>query len=142
MIINQLSVKLANQPGELSKISDLMGDEGINIRAINASVHGKDAQVHMVVDDDEKGLDVLKGRAYQVDVHKVIAVETPDHPGGLNAILRPLMDAGINIEFLYPVIGRLKGNAIMIVGAEPIEEAIEVLRRHYITILEKDIYGL
>jgi hypothetical protein len=142
MIVNQISVKLTNRPGELSKISDIMGDEGINIKALTASVHGDNAQIHMVPDDPDKALEILKGRGYDVRVHRVIAVETPDHPGGLNAVLRPLKEAGINIEFLYPAIGKQKKNAVIIVGGEPIEEAIRALARHYIKILDKELYAL
>lgn len=142
MILTQLSVKVMNRPGEVSRISDMLGDDGINIKAITASVHGEDAQIHLVPDDADKALEVIQSGNYEVEVHKVLAVETPDHPGGLNAILRPLKDAGINVEFLYPLIGKIRGNAVMIVGAEPIEEAEKALIEHYITILDEEIYGL
>lgn len=142
MIITQLSIKLINESGEMSKVSDILGDEGINIRAITASVHGRDAQVHLILDDYDKALEVLRGREYELIENKVIAVETPDHPGGLNAILRPLRDAGVNVEFLYPLIGKLRGNAVMIVGGDPIEGAIKALKKNYITILDEERYAL
>jgi len=141
MIIDQISVKLKNQPGEMSKVSDLLGDEGINIRALTLSLQAENGLVHLILDDPAKGLEVLKGRGYETAIHQVIAVETPDHPGGLNALLRPLKDAKINVEFLYPLIGRLRGNAVLIVGAEPITEAILALQKHYITILDKELFG-
>jgi hypothetical protein len=142
MSVTQISVKLQNRPGELSRISDILGDEGINIKALTASVHGDNAQIHMVPDDPQKAEEVLKSRGFDVHTHQVIAVETPDHPGGLNAVLRPLKDAGINIEFLYPVIGKSHKNAVLIVGGEPIEEAVKALSRHYIKILDKELYAL
>lgn len=142
MIITQLSIKLINESGEMSKVSDILGEEGINIRAITASVHGRDAQVHLILDDSDKALEVLRGREYELIENKVIAVETPDHPGGLNAILRPLRDAGVNVEFLYPLIGKLRGNAVMIVGGDPIEGAIKALKKNYITILDEERYAL
>lgn len=142
MIITQLSIKLINESGEMSKVSDILGEEGINIRAITASVHGRDAQVHLILDDYDKALEVLRGREYELIENKVIAVETPDHPGGLNAILRPLRDAGVNVEFLYPLIGKLRGNAVMIVGGDPIEGAIKALKKNYITILDEERYAL
>jgi len=142
MIIEQLSIKLENKPSQLSKVSDLLGDEGINIRALTASVHGQDARIHLVADDSEKAFEVLTGKGYEIAKVKVIAVETPDHPGGLNAILRPLKARDINVEFLYPLIGKLKGNAVLIVGAEPIEEAVKALQEHYITILDNKLYAL
>jgi len=142
MIIDQLSVKMINRPGEMSVVSDLLGDENINVKALSLSVHGPDAHVHLVVDDAKKAADMLRGRGYEVTERQVIAVEAPDHPGGLNAILRPLKQAKINVEYLYPLIGKIKGNAVLIVGAEPIAEAITALQKHYITILDRELYGL
>jgi len=142
MIATQLTVKLQNKPGQLSKVSDLLGDSGINVKAITTSVHGDGAQVHMVVDDTKKALDLLRGRGYEILERPVIAVEAPDHPGGLNAILRPLKDANINVEYLYPAIGKLGDKAVIIVGGDPIETAVAALKRHYINILNKELFRL
>jgi hypothetical protein len=142
MIVEQLSVELVNQPGELSKISDLLGDEGVNIHAISSAPMNAKSVVRFVVDNASKAREVLKSKGYQIENTPVIAVETPDHPGGLNAVLRPLKEAGINVEYLYPFIGRFHDNAVLILGAEPIEEAISVLKKHYIHILEKELYTI
>lgn len=136
MILTQLSVKLVDQPGELSHVSDVLGDEGVNIRALSAAVHGDDSQFHMVVDDPAKGRAVLEAKGFAVAEHRVVAVETPDHPGGLNALLRPLKLAGVNVTFLYPAIGRHGMNAILILGADRIEEAVAALQKAYIRILD------
>jgi len=142
MILEQLTVALSNEPGELSKISDILGDEGINVKAITAAVQGGSACIHMVADDPEKACEILVHRGYEVEKRQVVAVETPDHPGGLNAVLRPLKSDNINVEFLYPAIGKLRKDAVLVVGAYPMEEAIKALRRHYITILEKELFAL
>ncbi len=142
MIVEQLSVELVNRPGELSKISDVLGDDGINIRAISSAPRNTTSVVRFVVDNSGKAREILKSNGYEVDTTPVIAVETPDHPGGLNAVLRPLKEAGINVQYLYPFIGRFHDNAVLILGAEPIEGAIAVLKRNYIHILEKELYTI
>jgi len=140
MILEQISVKLANQPGEMSRVSDLLGEEGINIRAICASPENGKSIVRFVVDKPEKAVDVLSSHNYKITIEKVIAVETPDHPGGLNAVLKPLKEAKINVEYLYPMIGRFHENAVVILGVDKVEEAITILRKNYIRILEKELY--
>jgi hypothetical protein len=142
MITQQITVKIPNKPGQLSKVSDLLGDASINVKAITTSVHGDGAQVHMVVDDHKKASDLLRGRGYHVQERPVIAVEAPDHPGGLNAILRPLKDANINVEYLYPAIGKLGNKAVIIVGGDPIESAVAALNKHYIAILGEELFRL
>jgi len=140
MILKQISVELINQPGEMSKVSDLLGEEGINIRAICASPEKEKSIIRFVVDNPDKTLDILKSQGYQLAVEQVIAVETPDHPGGLNALLKPLKEAKINVSYLYPCIGRFHDNAVLIIGVDKVEEAIEILRKNYIKILVKELY--
>jgi hypothetical protein len=94
----------------------------------------------MVVDNSEKASKVLTSRGYKIQAEKVIAVETPDHPGGLNSVLKPLRDAKINVIYLYPFIGRFHTNAVLILGVDNTEKAIEVLKKNYIKIMEKELY--
>jgi hypothetical protein len=138
MSLTQLSVQLSDQPGELNKIGDLLGEEGINIRAFSASVHGDDSQFHMVVDATDKAFSVLSAKGFKVTERPVIAVETPDHPGGLKAVLNPLAQSGINVEFLYSVIGRFQQNAVLIIGVKETEKAVAALQKSYIRILDAD----
>ncbi len=142
MILEQLTISLSNEAGELSKISDILGDEGINIKAITAAVQGGSACIHLVADDSTKALEILTARGYKLEKRQVVAVETPDHPGGLNAVLKPLKAHNINVEFLYPAIGKLRKDAVLIIGAYPLEDAVKALREHYITILEKELFAL
>jgi hypothetical protein len=142
MIVDQLSVQIENKPGELSKLSDLLGDEGVNLKAVMAAVQGGEAQIHLVPDDADKAFEIISGHGYQVHRHQVVAVETPDHPGGLGAILKPLKNKGINVIFLYPAIGKLNQSAVMIVGAEPIEAAVKALSENYIRILDRELFAL
>ncbi len=142
MILKQISVELKNQPGEMSRVSDLLGEEGINIRAICAAPEGEKSILRFVVDNPDKMIDLLQGNGYKLMIEPVIAVETPDHAGGLNAVLKPLKEANINVSYLYPFIGRFHDNAVLILGVDKIEPAIEVLRKNYLTILEKELYQI
>ena len=73
----------------------------------------------------------------------VIAVEVPDHPGGLQAVLKPLKAATINVTYLYPYLGRGEsGQPIVMVGVDKTEEALEVLKRNWIHTFGKEIYSL
>ncbi|MBW1824656.1 MAG: hypothetical protein JRI87_08845 [Deltaproteobacteria bacterium] len=71
-----------------------------------------------------------------------MAVETPDHPGGLNAVLKPLKDANINVHYLYPYLGRVSDQAIVILGVDKTEEAEKVLKQNWVHTLGKEIYDL
>ena len=142
MLITQISVILKNIPGMLADLSELLGKEGVNIRAISVADTSDVSTVRFVVDDPTKALNILKGHNYTVYETDVLAVETPDHPGGLTAVVRPLKEANINIHYLYSFLGRVSEQAIVILGVDRIEDAQEVLKRHWVHTLGKEIYNI
>ena len=142
MTIIQLSVVLKNIPGMLADLSELLGKEGVNIRAVSVADTSEVSTVRFVVDDPEKALNILKGNDFSVYETDVLAVETPDHPGGLNAVVRPLKEANINVHYLYPFLGRMSDQAIVILGVDKIEEAQEVLKKNWVHIIGKELYNL
>lgn len=143
MRIKQISVVLENIPGKLSKLSDVLGGEGINIRAITVADTSDLTTIRMVVDDPKKAILVLEGKDYNVRQRDVLAVETPDHPGGLNAVLKPLREAKINVHYLYPYIGRVGDNAILIVGVDKLDEAIDTMKKNWVHLIsESKLYSL
>ncbi len=142
MFIKQISISLENEPGILSNVSEIMGNEGVNIRAISVADTADISTVRFVVDDPQKAINILKTHGYAVKETDVLAVETPDHPGGLNAVLRPLKSANINVHFLYPYLGRVSDQAIVILGVDKTEEAEKVLKQNWVHTLGEEIYNL
>ena len=142
MFIKQISVVLKNVPGTLADMSEILGKEGVNIRAISVADTSDVSTVRFVVDEPTKALNILKSHEFTVYETDVLAVETPDHPGGLNAVVRPLKDAGINVHYLYPFLGRASEQAIVILGVDKIEEAEKVLKQNWVHIIGKELYNL
>jgi len=142
MFIKQISVSLDNTPGMLSKVSEILGNEGVNIRAISVADTADISTVRFVVDDPTKAINILTTNGFAIKETDVLAVETPDHPGGLNAVLRPLKDASINVHYLYPYLGRASDQAIVILGVDKIEETEKVLKQNWVHMLGKEIYNL
>ena len=141
-MITQISIILDNVPGALSNVSEILGREGVNIRAISVADTSDLSTVRFVVDDPVKALNILKGRGFRTRETDVLAVETPDHPGGMNAVLRPLREAGINVHYLYPHLGRVSGQAIVILGVDRTEDAQKVLEQNWVRTLGKEVYNI
>jgi hypothetical protein len=140
MPITQVSIAVDNKPGSLYRASSILEKEQINIKAIMAATEMSPAQVHMIVDDPDRAVKVLQMNKFEVTTKEVIAVAAPDHPGGLNAILRPLIEANVNIDCMYPFI-YLKGDeAIIILEVDKIKEAKEVLKKHWVKTYSTEIY--
>lgn len=143
MFVKQISISLDNVPGQLMEVSEHLGSEGINIRAISVADTADISTVRFVTDDPAKTVNVLKSRGFSAKETDVIAIEVPDHPGGLRAVLKPLKASKINVLYLYPYLGRGEsGNAIVIMGVDKTEEAISILERNWVRTFGQEIYAL
>ena len=143
MAIKQISITLENLPGTLMDVSERLGVEGINIRAISVAEADKTSAVRFVTDNPAKTMNVLRSHGYAVVETDVIAVEVPDHPGGLMAVLKPLKAAKINVIYLYPYLGRGEsGQAIVILAVDKTQEAVNVLKKNWVRTFGREIYAL
>jgi hypothetical protein len=143
MAIKQVSVSLGNIPGAFLAVSESLGREGINIRAISVADTSDMSTVRFVTDNPEKTANVLKSKGYSITETDVIAVEVPDHPGGLQAVLKPIFNAKINVHYFYTFLGRgSDGQPIVIVGVDKIEEALDALKKNWVHTFGEEIYSL
>lgn len=139
--VKQIELTLKNEPGTLSAVSELLGTSNINIIAFYVSTEKGTGNLRFVANDPDKALNVLKTAGYDMKSEAVIACETPHHPGGLNAVLKPLKDAGINVDYIYPCLGTGL-ETILILGIVPIEKALGVLEENWIRIIGEDLYHI
>ena len=142
MSVKQLRLETANVSGKLSYLSDVLGKHGVNIRAVSVGQESKEiSSICIVVDDPKKAKNALTTEDIDFVETDVLAVEMPDHPGGMNAVLKPLRDAKINAITMYPYIGRVT-NPIMILEVDNIKVATDVLKRTWVKIWDKEVYRL
>jgi len=143
MSVKQISVSLENVPGKFLDVSEHLGAEGINIRAISVAETSDMSMVRFVTNNPEKTMNVLKSYGYSIKETEVLAVEVPDHPGGLRAILKPFRENNINVLYFYTYLGRGEsGQPIVIVGVDKTKEALEVLNKNWVHTFGDEIYSL
>ncbi len=140
MPIRQVSVAVKNQPGAVHEVCEALEKEQINIKAIMGTAKSETPQLHMVTDDPDKSISVLNGKGFTTSTREVLGVATPDHPGGLNAILRTLLEKQVNVETIYPFIYLNNNEAILILEVDNVLAAKEVLKKHWIKVVDEEIY--
>jgi hypothetical protein len=136
MKVEQISVFIENKSGRLAEIARLLGESGVNIRALSLADTSDFGILRLIVNDREKAKQVLKENGFTVSKTEVIAVEVPDRPGGLADILQTLDSEAINVEYMYAFVERCGENAVIIFRFDEIEKAIKVLTEKNFTILE------
>jgi hypothetical protein len=140
MPIRQVSVAVKNQPGAIHEVCGVLEKEQINIKAIMGTAKEGPSQLHMVTDNPDKAISVLESKGFVTSSREVLAVITPDHPGGLNAILRTLLEREVNVELIYPFIYRNNNEAILILEVDKVLEAKEILGKQWIKTVGEEIY--
>ncbi len=142
MAIKQISVQLDNVPGSLTRLVEILDKEGISTKAIAAASIAADSTVRLVVNDPDKAESVLASFNFKYEVSPVLAVEVPCHPGGMNAVVKPLSKGDVNIHYIYTTIERLGKETILILGVDKIDEATRILKEHWITFVGDQVYNL
>ncbi|NPA15540.1 MAG: ACT domain-containing protein [Deferribacteres bacterium] len=143
MKVEQISVFLENKAGRLAEVAKILGENGINIRALSLADTTDFGILRLIVDDRAKAKEVLKQAGFTVGITEVIAVEVDDQPGGLAKVLTTLADNGLNVEYMYAFVEKSRDKAVLIFKFENLDKAIDVLTKAGITILPGEkVYNL
>ena len=136
MKVEQISIFIENKSGRLAAITRILGEADINIRALSLADTSDFGILRLIVNDGAKATGVLKENGFTVSKTEVVAVEVPDRPGGLSAILQTLDTEEINVEYMYAFVERCGGNAVIIFRFDETDKAIAVLKANSFNMLE------
>ena len=135
MQVEQISIFIENKSGRLAEVTRVLGNQGINIRALSLADTSDFGILRLIVDQTDLAKAALKEQGFTVSKTEVVAVEVPDQPGGLSRILGVLDNASINVEYMYAFVERCGGNAVIIFRFDDPAAAIRVLTSNGIVIL-------
>ena len=135
MTIDQLSIFVENQPGSLAEVTEILGNAGIDLRAMSLADTADFGVLRLIVDDAQRALEVLRAARYVVSVTQMLALSIEDAPGSLARVLRILANAGINIEYLYAFITRQQGRAFVALRVEDVARAVDLLVKNQVQVV-------
>lgn len=101
MAIQQISVFVENRKGSLVKITKLLSDAGIDLRAASIADTQDFGILRLIVSDTDLALSALRAGDLTVTVTDVLGVAIPDRPGSMVKVLSLLSDADISVEYMY-----------------------------------------
>lgn len=130
-----LSVFVQNKPGQLEKITKILADNQINLKAFSMASAGEFGVVKVVVNDIEKAYQLLKQENITASKRKILIAKVPDRPGGLHNVLTLLSANQINLEDCYGFVIENRKEAAVVLEVEKYPLAEEILRSHQVTIL-------
>jgi hypothetical protein len=143
MKVRQISIFLENRSGRLASVLKEVGRAGINIRALSLADTSDFGILRLIVDNVDKCVKALRDTGHTVSLTEVLAVEVPDHPGGLAGILDVLSEASLNVEYMYAFVSRATEKAVVVFRFEDVDSALAALKKAKVSVLAAEkVYTL
>jgi hypothetical protein len=141
--LQQISVFIENRPGALIAPCRLLSEHAIDIRTLSLADTAQFGILRLIVSDWRKAEAVLGAAGLVTRLTEVIAVEIPDHAGGLSDVLAALEPAGVNVEYMYAFTEGRDGKAVLIFRFDQPDAAIACLQKSGFSVLDGvDIYSV
>jgi hypothetical protein len=142
-VAQQINVFAQNQPGRLERLTQVLMEEGVNIRAITISGAGDYGVIKILADDPGRAFEALSREGFSAFSKEVVAVIMDDQPGGLFHICRALGAKGVNIDDAYGFVVKDRRTAVLVVEVETIPEAEELVRAAGFEVMsDEELYSL
>ncbi|HTE68806.1 MAG TPA: hypothetical protein VK942_08625 [Actinomycetes bacterium] len=126
-MLTEVVVELEDRIGALADLGELLGGEGVNIRAL-AVVRVAEARAlaHLIVEPADVAVRVLREHDVVPErVREVLSVTLEDEPGALGRYCRRLADASINLEAVY-LAGERDGSKELVLAVSDLHAARQV----------------
>ncbi|MBK8856911.1 MAG: acetolactate synthase [Opitutaceae bacterium] len=137
--VKQFSVFAENRVGRLYDLTALLKDHNVHVMAMSVLDTTDSAIVRLIVDDPEKAREIMIGNDFPYAETEILAVEITDE-SDLKGVLSALLEAEINIHYLYSFLKRPEGKSALAVNAEDIDIAAQSLnRRGFRVLTQRDI---
>ena len=128
-VAHQLSIFVANKPGVLGKVCDLLKKEKINIYAITTSDNRDHSIIRLVVDDTYRALCLLEDYGTLVQQAEVIMIAGPNKPGTIAEMSRQLGEGKVNIDYLYCATPPSAKAGLLIFKPSNVAKALKILNQ-------------
>lgn len=98
--MKQLTVVDTNRAGLLAEVTELLSNNGIDIRSFDTLLDGDHVYIKLVLSDYDQGLAVLTEGGFQAIAEDSVLIRIVDQPGALARIARTLTDQNVDIRAL------------------------------------------
>jgi hypothetical protein len=136
--VRQFSIFTPNRLGRLHDLISLLGAHEVHVLALMVLDTTESSIIRVVVDDPDRARDLLVREGFPFTESKLVAVEV--NPTDLNRLMAALLQAELNINYLYSFIPHPQGKSILALSMEDNDLAEQALHRHqFRTLKQSDV---
>jgi len=122
----QLSVTMANKPGQLAKVGAALARAKVNIEAISVVDSTEVGVVRMLTSSAAKAKAALKKVGLEAVQQPVLVLKLANEPGALSQAARKLAAARINIDYVYGSAAGKGELSTIVLGVSDVAKAAKV----------------
>ena len=132
----QFSVFTANKLGRLHDLISLLASHSVHVLALTVLDTTDSTIIRTVVDDPEKARDLLHENDFPFTESKLLVVEV-EAATELSKVIQALLEAEINITYLYSFIPHPRGKSLVALSMDDNEIGEQCLKRHGFSVLRQ-----
>jgi hypothetical protein len=137
--VKQFSVFTENRVGRLFDLTSVLSLNNVHIMAVTVLDTTESAIVRLIVDDPDRTRALLTKNRFPFVEEDILAVELPGETS-LKQVLAALLEAEINIQYVYAFSKRPEGRAAFVLHAEDAEIGAQALgQRGFRVLTQRDI---
>lgn len=137
--VKQFSIFARNQVGSLAEVIRLLNSHNIHVMAITILDTTDSAIIRLIVDDPDKARSLFFEHDFPFTECNVLVVEISGERD-LKRVLAALLEAEVNIHYLYSCVCRPREKSALVISLEDGEVAADSLRNHqFKVLLQNDI---
>jgi hypothetical protein len=137
--VQQFSVFVENRVGRLHELTAVLKANNVHVMAITMLDSTDSTIVRLVVDDPTKARELMVNNDFPYTECTILAVEIADE-SQLKDVLSALLEAEINIHYIYSFIKRPEGRSALAISSEDADTGSQALgNRGFKILTQRDI---
>lgn len=136
--LRQFGVFMENRVGSLHELLRKLERSDLRVVALSIVDTIDHAVARLVLNNYERGLELLEFSNQTFFESDVIGVELPDHPQPHLAICQALMQAEVNIHYTYPLLYRRNGRSAVVLYVDDIDQALRSLKQSRLQVITEN----
>ena len=134
--VKQFSVFTANRLGRLHDLVKLLSSHEVHVLALTVLDTTDSSILRFVVDDPEHARELLLEHGFPFNESGLVVVEL-EAATQLKDLMVALLEAELNVNYLYSFIPHPQGKSILALSMEDNEMAEQILKRHQFRVLRQ-----
>jgi hypothetical protein len=134
--VRQFSVFTPNRMGRLHDLITLLSSHSVNVLATTVLDTTDSAIIRIIVDDPDKARELLSKEGFAFTESEMVVVEL-DAVTNLNRLMAALLEAELNINYMYSFIPQSNGKSMLALNMEDNDVGEKVLKKHQFHLLRQ-----